>query len=390
MRVEEVQSGLVARLRARRSEIEQAALTRVQAFSDPNEAVDPEYTAGLKEAVRSAIGFGIEALGRGEGRPTPIPTLLLSQARLAARNRVSLDTVLRRYFAGYALLGDFVIEEAERIGPMRGTSLKRLLRSQAALLDRLLAGVSEEYCREQRGLLGSAGQRRVDHVKRLLAGELLDTSELAYDFEGFHLGVIVSGSDAAESMEALVKSLDCRLLLIHPEVSTVWAWLGSRRKLASERFKDLATRQIGSGLAIAIGEPGEGAAGWRLTHRQARAALPVGLRGAESVVRYAEVAMVASMLDDDLLVTSLRQLYLAPLAAERDGGAIARNTLEAYFAAERNTSSAAAMLGISRQAVGSRLRTIEDRIGRPLSACATEIEAVLRLRVYEPSSDRPG
>jgi hypothetical protein len=42
--------------------------------------------------------------------------ILLVQARLAARSDVSLDIVLRRYFAGYSLLGDFLVGEADRLG----------------------------------------------------------------------------------------------------------------------------------------------------------------------------------------------------------------------------------------------------------------------------------
>ena len=52
----------------------------------------------------------------GARREAPVPVALLAQARLAARVGVSLDAVLRRYFAGYTLLGDFLIEEARALG----------------------------------------------------------------------------------------------------------------------------------------------------------------------------------------------------------------------------------------------------------------------------------
>ena len=127
MRIEEIRRGLTMRLRKRRAEIEQATLTRVSSISDPKEKPDPEYSEGIKAAVTAAIEFGIEAVERSEEHPPPIPTTLLSQARLAARHGVKLETVLRRYLAGYTLLGDFLIEESERGGPLKGASLKRLL-----------------------------------------------------------------------------------------------------------------------------------------------------------------------------------------------------------------------------------------------------------------------
>ena len=117
---------------------------------------------------------------------------------------------------------------------------------------------------------------------------------------------------------------------------------------------------------MTIGEPGEGLSGWRLSHRQAKAALQVAERRGQAVLRYADVALLASVLRDDLLVTSLRQLYLEPLERARDGGKAARETLRAYFAAERNVSSTAAVLGVDRRTVTNRMRAIEELFDRPL------------------------
>jgi DNA-binding PucR family transcriptional regulator len=89
------------------------------------------------------------------------------------------------------------------------------------------------------------------------------------------------------------------------------------------------------------------------------------------------------VLQDELLATSLRQLYLDPLRGERDGGVVAMNTLRAYFAASGNASSAAAALGISRRTVGSRLAAIEDRLDLRLDAASAEIETALRLDEIE-------
>jgi hypothetical protein len=379
MRFEEVRKSLVGGLRERRSEIEQATLTRIRSISDTAESPDIEYIDGLPAVVSAALEHGIAAVERGEDRPQPIPTALLSQARLAARNGIRLETVLRRYLAGYTLLGDFIVEESERLGPLRGNSLKQLLRVQAAVLDRLISAVSEEYAREAKTRPGSVEQRLVERIRQLLAGELVDTSGLAYDFEACHLGFVGTGPRAADAISAIAKVADGRPLLVRHDKVTVWGWLGFRRGLDQEELGTLVSRTVPAGVTIAIGEPGEGLAGWRLTHRQAQAALPIALRSDEAVVRYCDVALVASMLRDDLLTASLRELYLEPLVDERDGGAVARRTLEAYFSAERNISSAAAILGVSRQAVSRRLRAVEERIGRPLSACAAELEAALRV-----------
>ncbi len=380
---------LSSRLRARRPEIEQTVLTRILAVSDLNESTDldslaPEYLEGLRVATSAAVDYGLTVLAHGEERAPSPPPVLLAQARLAARYGVGLDTVLRRYSAGFVLLTDFLVEEAER-GGLRGTALRRLLRSQAAL-DRLLASVSEEYNRERSERPGSSEQRRAERIERLLAGELLDTSELAYDFEGFHFGAIGTGPGTWEALRDLSVALDSCLLAIRRSEGTVWAWFGGRHPIDMEKLDRYASTSWPTQATLAVGESGEGLSGWRLTHHQARAALPIALRSPEPFIRYADVALLASVLQDELLATSLRELYLAPLETGRDNGKAFRQTLRAYFAADRNVSSAAVILGVSRRTVANRLRSIETRLGRPLSIAGAEMEMALRFLELETSS----
>lgn len=370
-------TGVAETLRSRSTELREALQTRVYAIADPAEAADPQYVEGLRTAIEAALEYGIVAIEAGERIP-PVPTTLLAQARIAARNQVSLETVLRRYFAGYVLLGDFLLEAADIEG-VEGAELKGLMRAEAAIFDRLIVAVSEEYDREEQSRAQGTALRRAERVRRLLDGELLETNELGYELDGHHLGLVSYGPGARAAVDALAGGLDCRLLAVRREEGIFWAWLGSRSRLEPEKLQGLAAQQLPADLTLAIGEPGEGVAGWRLTHRQARAALTVALRGGQQVVRYADVALLASALQSELLVTSLHEFYLAPLLAERDGGKIFRETLCAYFAAEQNVSSTAAALGINRGTVTKRLRAIEERIGRSLASCGVELSVALRL-----------
>jgi len=367
-------------LRGRRAEIEQATRTRIFAVSVLPRAGGPEYAEGLRSAVSAGIDYGLEGIERGEERAPPVPEVLLAQARLAARSGVSLDTVLRRYFAGHTLLEDFLVEEAER--ELDPAALKRLLRSQAAIVDRLLAAVSKAYTEEAERRPESAERRRAERIERLLDGERLDTTELGYDFDGWHLGIVASGPGAEETIAALAKSLHRRLLSVRSEEGAVWAWLGSKRKLDPGEVEGLAARELPAGLSLALGEPGEGISGWRLSHRQARAGLSVALRRGEGVVRYAGVALLASMLSDDLLVTSLRELYLEPLEREGDGEVL-RKTLRAYFVADRNVSSTAAIVNVDRRTVTNRIRAVEERIGLPFDDHTVDLQMALRLAEFD-------
>jgi len=288
---------------------------------------------------------------------------------------------LRRYFAGYALIGNFMVEEAEERAP--GPTLRRIFRLQAGLFDRLLAAVSEEYRRDGEHRLDTGEARRLDVVRRLLNGELADTGELAYDFEGVSVGLVAQGGRVEDALRAAAATLDCRLLLIRPDEQVAWVWLGGQRENARADLECQIRPTLSPDTRLAFGEPGRGIGGWRLTHRQALAALPIATRGSEQVVRYADVALLASSLQDELLATSLRNIYLEPLESGIGNGGAVLKTLKAFLASGRSVTSAAAVLGINRDTVTSRLRAAEETIGRPLDTWAAELEAVLALEELE-------
>lgn len=358
------------------------ALARISAIADPAAAADPSYVAGLRAALAAALEYGFAALAAPERDPPPIPIELLAQARLAARNGVSLDAVLRRYAAGHSLLADGLLEEAAAVRAS-AAELKDLLRALALRYDRIVVAVSEEFEREAAAEPRGAERRRHALLRRLLAGEPVDARALGYELEGHHLAIVAFGEQAGAAVGDLGRRLDRRLLLSEPDLHTAWAWLGGRRRFEREELGFIVSFGWPDGSVFACGEPGHGPAGWRLSHRQAAAALPVAQRGSATFVDYADVALLAAILQDDLLAASLRQAYLRPLAAERDAGDTAKATLRAYFAAARNASSAAAALGVNRRTVASRLRSIEERLGRPVDAVATELEVALRLDEFE-------
>ncbi|MGN6586161.1 MAG: PucR family transcriptional regulator [Solirubrobacterales bacterium] len=375
----EVRSTLAARLRERLAEIQAAVATRVYSIADPHAVADRAYLQELKEAVGAAVEYRLSVLEAGERYAAAVPAVLLAQARLDARDGVSLEAVLRRYYAGNTLFGDFVVEEAER-GEVPSSVLRDLLREQATLGDRLLAAVSEEHAREAKVRPLSTADRQRELVKRMLAGELVDHSEIEYDFDAHHLGLMAKGEGAEEVLRGLAKSLDRRLMSGRREEEPIWAaWLGGRRELTVEEALRALADTVPEGVYVTVGEPAEGLAGWRFSHLQAKAALPIAERRGQPVLRYADVAVLASITRDDLLANSLRQLYLAPLEQTRDGGKIARETLRAFFAADRNVSSTAAALGVDRRTVRNRLRSIEELLCRPLQGSLADLEIALRL-----------
>jgi PucR C-terminal helix-turn-helix domain/GGDEF-like domain len=374
---ERARARLRERLERRRGEIEQAFLTRSQAISDASAVSDPQYLQGLRAAVAVALDFAFDGIEQEDDRPPP-PLLLLRQARLAARFSVSLDTVLRRYFACYSLLLDFVIDEAGRDGLLRGPELKHQLRTGAAVFDRLLAAVTEEYVREASRQMPSAEEQRIEQIDRLLDGELLHASALEYDFESYHVGLIGAGEGLVDCLRGFASQADCRLLAAPRGDGKVWAWLGRRRALSAAELTSHLKESRPVSAQVAIGESAPGLTGWRMTHRQAKAAVSL-VSVEEPVVRYRDTALLASALKDDLLVQSLQELYVGPLRGGDGRKGDLRRTMRAYLDTGRNVSSTAALLRTSRQTVRNRLQEVEERLGRPIGECALELDLALRL-----------
>lgn len=374
---------LSQRLRRRREEVEVELLNRIRAIQGSTGAAEEVYGAELRVAIKIGFEFGLEAMEGGSADNEPaVPDGLLIQVRRAARSGIGLEAVLRHYCSGHTLMTDILIEEAES-GCFPRSELRGRFRALAMSFERLLSAVSEEYARaaEQFGE-ASEEERCREVVERLLAGELIESSELAYDFASWHLGLVAFGAGAAELIAALAKTIDANLLSVRCRRGVVWAWLGARRRgtlaeVPANGRPGLAQVRVG------VGEPGAGLAGWRQTHRQAAAALPLAIETESSFAAYSGAPLLAAVLRDELLATSLRQIFLAPLDEERDGGEAAKSTLRAYFEASGNASSAAAALGVNRRTISTRLANIEERLGRRLDAFSAEIETALRLDALE-------
>ena len=375
---------VAARMRECRAEIDHAVLSRAEALLGPVRDLDPQFLEGQRTAAAAAVDYGIKAIEIGEERLREVPAVFHAQARLTARSGVSVDTMMRRYFAGYVLLGDFLMREADRCS-LNGMTLQCIMRDTAVVFDRVVTTMAEEYQRELQGRYSSPEARRAARVRALLSGEILDAAEIDYSFREWHLGALADGAGADDALRELAQRLDRRMLLIRADEDTAWAWFGGRRPVEPETLEEVLGSCWSEELSLALGDPGQGIAGWRLTHRQAQAVFPVARRSASGWVRYADAALVASFLQDDLLVDSLRERYLAPLASERDGGEALRATLRAFFTSNRNVSSAAALLGVTRQTVANRLRIVEDKVGRSLTTGGAEMEAALRVHDLERS-----
>jgi AcrR family transcriptional regulator len=366
---------LSARLRGRLPQVEEAILARVHAVARPASKADPEYLAGLRATVRDAIEYALTGLEAGNEPAPPIPTTARTQARRAARSGVSLATVLRRYHAGDRLFFELIIGEA---GDLSNESLQEILRTLGPLVDHLAAAIATEYSHEVERMHRSPAQRLGERIGRLLAGDRDSDPELAYEFDSWHVGMIIASAGAKKLVRHLATQLDCQSLLV-PAANgdATWAWLGKRHDLSISAIEISLERALPVGLSLALGEPRQGIEGWRLTHLEARAALGVMLYRPERITKCRDVILISAVMRDPSLAKSLIQTYLAPLDGRGDYGEVLRRTLRAYFAADQNAVAAASVLGVARHTVERRLRSVEEKLEQTICACSAQLQVAL-------------
>jgi hypothetical protein len=372
----ELRVATAGRLRERQEEIHEAVIHRAFSIAPPTGREAPGYAEALRAAIPSAVEHAFGAIEVGEERVGPTPAAVFVQAAASARSKVGLEVVMRRYAAGYSTISDFLQEEIRALGGSSISGYTMLQRDLTALFDRFVVEVTETYREEEGRSLPSPRQRQLERVRRLLAGDLVDPAGLDYPLDVSHLAVIVSGLEPEKAAAGLGRRLDRLLLVGESSIGRCAVWLGGSDRLDPEDLDAALGWLVDEGQRVAVGERGEGVAGWRRSRRQAEAAWLVAERSEARLVRYGDVALIAAALRDPDLSHHLAETYLEPLAGVRPS---LTRTLLTFLGRGGNTSSAAAALGIARQTVASRMRVAEERLGRPLAECGPQLETALRL-----------
>ncbi|HEU5105906.1 MAG TPA: helix-turn-helix domain-containing protein [Solirubrobacterales bacterium] len=364
---------LADRLEQARQTLADQAVARIQAIAD----VSTSPLEGADENIGRGVGAGIDlAIGSVRGGQVidePLPAVLMAQTRRAAQSGVPLSDLHQRYLAVFGLIAEELFVQG-----IDSETLRVVMRDGTSQFDRLVKESSAVYANATSAQ--SAGDEDVlNRVKAILQGETVDAGALNYPLQVVHIGIAGIGKAAEDALREMATRLGLIVLSADPQVDISWIWIGARDNLEATKITAFADQLCGhDGLLVGFGEPAEGIPGFRRTHREARAALHVAQRRRRPA-RYSQVALLSSILKDDLLVLSLKERFLEPLERDEDGGKAARETLKAYFAAGHKVSSAAAALNINRRTVKNRLSALERRFNQPLDIKSAEVEAALLL-----------
>jgi hypothetical protein len=342
---------------------------------------DPDFVDVYRRSYADQLRLVCDGLAGGRDvRRLDVPGDTVAETRMSAGFGIRLGPFLRGYRISHRLLLDDAIAAAGRRIADERLREAVLLRTSAwlfAYFDWVMARMTEVYEEERELLVRDRERRKGRLVRDLLDGRAVEAGELGYDLEQEHVGLVAWGADPERGLAAVGDVTGLALLTVASTESAAWGWLGARSIDAAALRGAPAPP---AGLRLAVGDPARGPDGFRRTHRQALDAYRIARDASEPAVTWhADVALLALTLQDPAAAREFVLRELGPLAGPDARSALLRETLAAYFASGLNATAAAAALGVHERTARYRLRTIEQRLGRPLRERRDELAVALRL-----------
>jgi len=362
---------------------------------------EPELSGEVSAAVRASVLDWLDFLCLGQpAQQIAPPAEALALARTFALRGASSELLLRLYRLGHGLVFRewMAVLRAEEPSPESMDELMgRSLDVSFAYIDSISIQIAESYAQERARLVRSADAARAETARAIVAGEPVDVDaasrSLGYELRRWHVGVVLwaSARDEAETpfsrCERLAMALadsfgSTKPLLIPAGARLLWAWCGMAQPPSRETLDGLA-RLPGDrdGIQAALGNPGEGIAGFASTHPEALEARRVATLGRASarVTLYSEVDLISLLSGDVGRARRFIEAELGPLATDDDATLRLRATLRAYLDEGSSFVATARRLGIHENTVKYRVRRCEEELGRPAGERPLKLAAALLL-----------
>lgn len=310
-------------------------------------------------------------------------------AALVARLGIPLPELERAYRVGVERLWQ------EWFDLCRGSEghgeLPDLLGGSTSLLfgyvDQVLQQVVARHTEVTEEMAATSEDRRRELVLALLDGSE-PTPEtdaaLGYRMRGTHVGLLFTGDGQREVTRALSalreRSGAWGSLLVRPDASAWFGWLGYPDRVDSGRLELLRRTAGGLDVEISIGEPGRGLAGFRRGNETARrtAGLRATLYRAPSCLCSRDLRLESLLLTQPESARRFVRDELGELAGSGERSGRIRATLLASLTAGSQAKAAIA-LGIHENTVRMRIRAAAQELGAALSERRTELLVALRL-----------
>jgi len=314
-------------------------------------------------------------------------------ARRLAQRGISSTVLIRAYRLGQQLVLQWAFGELARREPdaqIAFTASRLFTDLTFKYVDSISEQVVVAYETERERWLAHRSTVRSAMLTEVLAGDAVDaaTAEqaLGYRLRQHHLGAVLWGADVRvleKALAALGKNLGVsgQPLFFARDRSTAWAWLPLGRAAA---HLDPESAGLGAhkSFLIALGSPGAGLTGFRVTHLEAVRAQQVALAAratAQPLTSYhdPEVRTAAMLAADPEATRRLVAKSLGALAADNEGAERLRETLLTFLTEKGSYVATAERVHLHKNTVKYRVdKAIEER-GRPLDDERLELELAL-------------
>jgi len=360
---------------------------------------DESVLALLASSVHSNIGTCLQIMQHQiDLGAVRAPAASLEYARRRAQRGTPLTALLRAYRLGHTCFSDWVLRELARQADdaqMITAATLGMSRIVAGYVDQTSEEIVAAYTRERENWLRNRSTARAARIRDLLSGERINVSAteaiLGYRLRQYHVGVVCWAVGAAANVDTITRlehaisriaeNEACSDPVFLPrDVASAWAWLplGIR-----DTFDAAGAGPAGldGDICFAFGDAAKGAAGFRLTHRQAVAAQAVALAAGAApprAVAFSQVAPVAMMLGSADLLRAWVRGTLAGLAADDEHHARLRETLLVFLQSGGSYKATAERLMLHKNTVQYRIRRAEESLGRPVAGNRHDVELALR------------
>lgn len=338
------------------------------------DAVPAQGEGGHFNALRRATtSAALRALLLIAGSPNTMDLIgpeTVEVARDFARRGVSLEDLLKGVRHGYSILAATLLDAADSSTEVdRSTEVKRVSLLLFAQIDSIMDVASSEYQQEKADYQATVTAARLDAVHQILSGtESVDipaaAQALGYPLDApRHLALVawMSKPDYGIALRSTVDRVFREIGIGGPTLTlpvgsqVMWSWR------ALDEDPGLLAAPSGAsadGSRIALGQVGSGLAGFRRSHRQARAVEALVSRRASDarVTSHADVELPALLASDMTAARDLVERRLGPLAEDSPRMLELRRTLLCYLDFERSVSKVASELHINRNTVTYRVQ----------------------------------
>jgi hypothetical protein len=363
------------------------------AIPEIGEIDDDELRAELLASAEANIAQVLGMLAHGARvDDITVPHEALDFLRGNVRRGLPLAVLLRSYRLGHAWLWEqwsgALQERVDDSGEL-AAGQDESSAFMFAYVDRISGALVEEFGTERERMLRSADQLRAETVRLILAGGPIDTEaasrRLGYELGRHHVAMRVSsGASEVEGLARAVGEAAAALaggepLVIASGAARFDVWCGSFDSPATEA---LASYEPPPRVLVAFGKPGQGVAGFRSSHAEAKQAARIGALVGDakhSVTSYARIELVSLLASDLPRARAFVATQLGPLAVAGGTAERLRETVLPFLLSGGSPTRVAEKLFVHKNTVVERIKRAEALLDRRVNESPLELEAALTL-----------